>query len=459
MHCTLLRATVWRAKMRLQNMVWAGKPKGLKRPLLWFMRLYEFYRAGQIDREASSGQGWFDLYRQTRKLEKTYLKRPHPSKRTVVFAIHLLSCFSAVESIYRAAALSDWNAILLLMPGRQPGMDKKWAYDNGLIEAMEGYGYPYELAYSDGQWHSILEWQPDVLFFQTPYFRQRHPLYNFKYALAGPRVCYTPYGPWIMDRSLKDYINISIDRPYFDGLWKIYADKMTADILRDEAPQYMPVTVVSGTPKVDFHRMPSQSTAYCWNLPKSEEHKRLIWMPRWGIEEDRSSFPVYYEYFLYLARHNAHLDFVFRPHPLLFRDIVRSGYMSKEKLDTVIQAFESLPNAGIDYDNDYRAGVLSCDFIISDYSSIIYESLPSLKPVIYTRKKNALMAPSIQAGCYCVDSLDDMEKTISLLLNGADPLQKQRAKVVENLAYFTGERLNGEHVFRDIANSFATEGE
>lgn len=423
---------------------------GFKQFLRHWLRRLEFSRAAPMAGETRRGQNWRRLYRQARQLEAAYATRLPQPQKTILFAVHLLSVFSAVESIWLAArAAPGWQAVLLLMPGRQPGMDQRFAYDAGLEAYMQAHGYPYQLAYENGIWHHVLEWQPDVLFYQTPYFHQRHPLYNFRYAAPGPRVCYTPYGPWVMDRSVEDYIKIGIDRPYFDGLWRIYADKLTEDILRDEAPGYLPITVRTGTPKVDFYRMGTCVGSYCWNLPAGAG-KRVIWMPRWGIEAGHSSFPNYYKYFLWLLRRRPDIDFVLRPHPLLLRDLVRSGYMTAAQRDAVMAAFEALPNASIDHTADYRAGLLSCDLLISDYSSVIYEYLPAQKPLIYTRKANTLLDEAIQQGCYCADTLDELMALLEPLLQGEDPLRGQHALAVAQLAYFEGEGLNGERIFDDI---------
>lgn len=421
---------------------------------LRLLRIFEFWHAAPVKGETHKTQSWLKLYRRAVTLEKTYASSPPSSpKKNILFAVHLLSLFSALESVYLAAmANPDWNVTLLVLPGRQPGMDNYFSYDDDLKSYLETRRYVYQMAYHDGSWHHVLEWHPDVIFYQTPYFGQRHPLYNFRYSLAGPKVCYTPYGPWVMDYTLKEYIDVSIDKPYFDGVWHIYADKLTEDILQITAPQYLPITVCTGTPKVDFYRMENAFGSYCWNFPPSPSVKRIIWMPRWGIHAGHSSFPNYYKYFLWLLRRQKNIDFVLRPHPLLFRDLVRSGYMSATQRDDMIKAFEALPNVCIDYGEDYRAGLLSCDFIISDYSSVIYEYLPSGKPLIYTRNPDTLLTPAIQAGCYCADTLDDMISLLDSLQKGEDPQVEQRMQIIENLAYFKGKMLNGEHIFNHIAN-------
>lgn len=447
---TKLRAKKDQLLRKVRDRLYAAKPGALTTVGLQILKCYDYRHAVAMIDDPNSKKGWLSLYWNAMKLERAYARRRTGEKKRILFAVHLLFAFSAIESIYLAVReRPDLEAVLLLIPGRQPGMDHRWFYAEGLKEYMEKKGYPYHLGYENGKWRNVLEWDPDGVFYQTPYYAQRHPVYNPKYARAYPKLMYTPYGPWVMDKSVTEYINAGIDRPYFNQLWRFFADKLTCEMVESAAPEYLPVTVQSGSPKVDFHRAMPERADYCWNLPVDEQHKRIIWMPRWGVEGGRTSFLDFYAYFLDFIGTHPQIDFVMRPHPFLFKDLKRSGTFTITRINQIKASFESFPNACIDYGADYREGLLSCDFIISDFSSIIYEYLPTNKPLIYTRKDNTLVEPRIMNACYVVTALDELRAAISMLLRDEDPLRQKRLAIVEDLSYFPHGFTDNGHCIAD----------
>lgn len=413
---------------------------------------YIFKTAKPMIEDSNSNKHWFSDYIQSLKYEAKYKQHKSSPKTRVVFAVHFLFSFSALETIYYAMMKNNhFDPIILLMPTTQPGIDKQMYYENGLIEEIEKKGMKYHLAYENGRWKNILMFEPDFVFFQTPYYGQRHPMYNANLALSYPKIIYTPYGPWIMDKSVKEYIDCGIDKPYFNNLWRFFADKLTIELLEYAAPEYLNITVESGSPKVDFHAVELVNKNYCWKNMDDQSRKKIIWLPRWGIKDDRTSFLDYYEYFLELIDKNDKIDFVMRPHPFLFKDLVRSGAFKKHQLESMISAFDEADNSAIDYHCDYREGLVSCDFIVADFTSIIYEYLPSGKPIIYTKKDNTLVDKRIMDSCYVVSNLQELQATINMLLSGKDELKEQRLSLIKDLNYFPhAPKTNGEYIAQYI---------
>lgn len=393
------------------------------------------------------------------KQERAYKKHRPGEKLKIVMVTHLLSCFSAYESIFIAFSQREDVAVtLLLVPGRQPGMDKEWKYDPGLVEYVQEKGYPFRLGLENGHWQSILDFDPDGVFYQTPYHAQRPPLYNPEYSKVFPKVMYTPYGPWVMALSVTDYLQEGIRRSFFNVMWRFFADKLSAERLEHAAPEYCPIMVHSGSPKMDFHRLPLAGRNYCWNRPPMPEGKRVIWMPRWGVEERRTLFMELYEYMLELVNTRQDLDFVMRPHPLLFRDLTRSKTFDEQGLAKVVDAFESPENSCIDYHGDYREGLVSCDFVVADFTSILYEFLPTGKPIIYTKSDNTLIDPRIMDACYVVEDLPQLKAAMEQLLAGEDPLAEKRRALVEELEYFPSDApSNGHFIANYVAENLRKE--
>lgn len=415
--------------------------------LLKLIKMYDFRYCVPMADDPESNSHWFAQYWLTEKHErayKKYIQKKTSGAKRILFAVHLPSAFSAIESIYLAAIENDaLDVTLLLLPGRQPGMDNRLSYIEGLIEYMEEKKYPYVLGYENGMWHDPFEFFPDCIMYQTPYFTQRHPAYNFKFSKVCPKIIYTPYGPWVMDRSVKDFIDTGIDKPYFNDLWRFFCDKLTYELLDYASPEYLPISIESGSPKVDFHRLNIISGEYCWK--EGKDRYKIIWMPRWGVMRGRSSFPDYYQYFLDEIIPRKDVSFVMRPHPLLFKDIRRSKYYSPRKIEEIKSAFELPDNTCIDYSEDYREGIVSCDFIVADFSSVMYEFLPTGKPIIYTKKDNTMVDPRIMKACYVVSNLEELRQAMDMLLQGEDPLYIVRKNVIKELNYFPHEATSNGH--------------
>ena len=390
--------------------------------------------------------------------EKAYKKKEARSGPIhILFVVHLISAFSSVESIYRAMLEDErFEPTLLLIPKRQPGMENYYYYEAGLIERIMDSGYEYFLGYEEGKWTSIFSFEPEGVFFQTPYDIQRHPIYHCTERTAFPKIMYTPYGPWVMDKSVDDFIQSGVKPEFFAVAWRVFMDKLSLEMLEYAAPQHKEKCILTGSPKVDFNMQGLTKTSYCWKHPENSEKKRVIWMPRWGIDGGRTSFVDYYQQMIQLFEERQDIDFVFRPHPLLLPDLKRTHFFGEHSVEEGIAPFEG-ENSTIDYDCDYREGLLSCDFLIMDFSSIIYEYLPTGKPVIYTKKDNTLLDRRILEACYTVENWEDLLAVLNTLLSGEDPLKERRLEIVKELNYFPNNIANGENIKNYIAENIREE--
>ncbi|QIB68173.1 glycosyltransferase [Aminipila butyrica] len=396
---------------------------------------------------------WEYLLKRELALQKKYLNHKTKGPIKIVFVIHLLATISAVETIFIAMEKDKkFKPIILIVPGLQPGMESNYYYNDGLIEYIQEKGYNYALGYEKGNWHSIFEFDPDGVFFQTPYESQRHPIYSYSNVKAFPKIMYTPYGPWVMDKSVDDYISCGIDKNFFNTCWKMFADSLTIEIMQYAAPEYLSKCILTGTPKVDYVWKTSGIVdTYCW---KNVKGKKIIWLPRWGIEEDRTSFLDYYRYFLNIIE-TKDINFVMRPHPLLWKDLKQSQVMSEKEIENIINQYDRENSFIDDGCYDYREGLLSCDFIIADFTSVIYEYIPTMKPIVYTPKDNTLINPLIMDVCYVVRNGNEMKSVIDDLLLGKDPMREKRKRLINQLNYFPNGKSNGEDIMEYIKTNIA----
>ena len=93
------------------------------------------------------------------------------------------------------------------------------------------------------------------------------------------------------------------------------------------------------------------------------------------------------DYILELPKKFPNIDFVFRPHPLLFVNMINEGIWTKNDRDLYI---EQLKNVGIEYSlgGDYFVEFVNSDALIHDCSSFMVEYLFLDKPCCFIVKDN-----------------------------------------------------------------------
>ncbi len=419
-----------------------------------FTRTMVFAQALPVEGDLRSIAYSAKLKKHLQKQESYYIQHHVRGRQLrIVFVVWLRSAISSVESIYQAMEKDPrFFPAFLVLPRMQPNMGyTSYCYDKGLADDLAAKGYRVTLGYADGHWTSLQDLDPDAAFYQTPYQVQYPPLYSYFGSRGFPTLCYTPYGPWIMDRSVDAYIKDGLFPPFFRALHFAFMDTLSLEIVGQFAPQYLSKCILTGTPKADYLKTGIDRTDYCWKQPTSGLPK-VLWLPRWGIQEDRTSFLDYRRLFMDLAQ-SGKIELVTRPHPLLWDDLKQTGSLNAQELEQTRKVLGESDHAALDESEDYRAGLLTCDFAVMDYTSILYEFLPTQKPVIYCRKENTLIHSRLMEACYVVHRQEELEATLELLLQGIDPMAEKRKGVIERLNFFPGGTTNGEAIADYLAEN------
>lgn len=169
------------------------------------------------------------------------------------------------------------------------------------------------------------------------------------------------------------------------------------------------------------------------------EIRSILWTPRWCFNKElvRSTFLENRELFLELAIQYNDMEFVFRPHPLMFEEIIKIGKMSREEID---QYKDNLKSNGIKYDSGTMVdeALDNSDLLITDYSSIIINYFLTGKPIIYCESPAELTEEykKIIDCCYVAKSPEDIKKYCNDLLSGNDPLKEKRIKAAQEIGNF-----------------------
>lgn len=123
---------------------------------------------------------------------------------------------------------------------------------------------------------------------------------------------------------------------------------------------------------------------------RERSKKRIIISPHHTITNTAlplSNFLKYKDFILTLPQKFPQVNFVFRPHPLLFINMINEGFWTEKDRDAYII---SLRRVGIEYSagGDYFDLFVNSDALIHDCSSYMVEYLYLDKPCCFVKKDN-----------------------------------------------------------------------
>jgi len=275
-----------------------------------------------------------------------------------------------------------------------------------------------------------------LAFFNNPYSRMAHRYHHVTYFLnKNVLTFYADYG----FVALKYARNI-MGTDFYNLIWKVCLD---SDLDYIDVKKYAPLqgenTVVTGYLKMDRLR----------DVPVYQrDRKRIIISPHHTVlgwkSLDISNFLTYSEFFIELPKKYPQIDFVFRPHPLLFSNLVENYIWTQDEVDNYLARM--LENSNIKYDasGDYFELFANSDGIIHDCGSFIGEYLFTEKPCCYMLKsKKEIKKICSSMGLKCMQQyykafseVDILKFLDDVIINGIDPLKKSREEFSREVLKF-----------------------
>ena len=235
----------------------------------------------------------------------------------------------------------------------------------------------------------------DVVYMANPYDVLVNRVHGIRY-LSGQNVLpiFICYG-FTISKWLINEFHSSLNEAL---LYKNFVETKVSKMEISESQLfYQRNMVVSGYSKMDE----------LFNIPQgSQSRKKILIAPHHTVkglpgELQYSNFLEYSDFILELPDLFPDTDFIFRPHPLLFKNLAMHKIWSQEKID---QFLSQVNDKKIEYskESDYLHLFKECDAIIHDCGSFSVEWLYTGKPC-----------------CYVVDSEDRVRKQFNRLGNVA----------------------------------------
>lgn len=295
---------------------------------------------------------------------------------------------------------------------------------------IEKYGSEYVIDGYDERTGAFIDVadQFDVIYCANPYDTMVNEVHSVNY-LSKKNVLpiYISYG-CLVDKYSYKYVMPRLEMSLF---WKVFADEYYSyqDYKKYELIKGKNVEV-TGYAKMDslvkFQRTLS-------------EKKKIIIAPHHTINMPAlplSNFLQFYNFILELPQLFPNIDFIFRPHPLLFVNLEREGFWTKKEIEDYIK---KITDSGMiySYGGDYLDVFQNSDAIIHDCASFIMEYLFTGKPCCFVAKKeNKNIFSKLGKAClknyYMAYNKQDIIDFINnVVVIGADPLIDKRKKFFE----------------------------
>ncbi len=369
------------------------------------------------------------------------IKKMEHKKITVVFVCHRPSVWESLRSVYEELAEDDSFFVhIVAIPNKKELPDVGFFHEEYESEGAEEFWKKYECIngydYTTREWFDIRSLKPDYVFFQQPYNITRGPLYKSWVVSEYAKICYVAYannfigGGILEETSPKDFMQ---------NVFEYYTqneidDQLVRNVL-DKDGNHFTRTKITGFPRYDNLEQYEGCVSSTWKTASQDNFFRVLWTPRWCVNEGTCSFFEYKDKLVDFFSENRDFEFVFRPHPQAFLNWNRTGEFPEKKARDYLRKYQMSENMSVDQKAEYFKTIFSSDCLISDMSSFIADYFMTGKPVVYCHKKDMFneLSRKMSEGFYWIRSWKELKETLVMLQSGEDPLREKRMELLREL--------------------------
>jgi len=332
-----------------------------------------------------------------------------------------------------------FDPYIIVTPDMQRSQYQKITqYEQTYGELIEKYGVQRVISGFDattGNYYDPGDEYP-IVFFNNPYSRMAYKWHHVTYFLDKDVLTLYPYYGFAAVKYGRNLMKTD----FYNYVWKLCLD---SELNRKDLNKYQPIhgknALVCGYLKMD--RLADVRIV-------ERKRKKIIISPHHTVlgwkSLDISNFMKYFNFFLELPKRYPDIDFVFRPHPLLFSNLRENKIWTEDEINNYLAEIEEIPNIEYDKSGDYFDLFMNSDAMIHDCSSFIGEYLFTEKPCCYmlknTRQINEVLLPmgkECMKQYYKAFNETDIIKFIDeVVVAGKDPLKQQRETFSRNKLKF-----------------------
>lgn len=273
----------------------------------------------------------------------------------------------------------------------------RYNYNKTRCELIDRYGVDRVLdGISEGGNYVDFTGKFDLMTTNNPYEDMAAQYFKITYwAKHGVPSFYTSY--FYMGRCKVSRMNIQMLSS--SCLWRFFADNETVMAMaRDLAVLHGRNFVLSGSPKMD---------GYANIVPAEKSKLRVMVAPHHSIGNvypQNSAFLEYADDLFEIMKEFSNIDFVFRPHPLLWENLQKEQHWGVRKTEAYMAKVMALPNVCFSKGGDYLQEFADSDALIHDCGSFAAEYLFTGKPCAYIYRPSLDITTYSELGQECIRS-------------------------------------------------------
>ena len=346
------------------------------------------------------------------------------NKIRVGFLVQMPSLWDKQVDIYlEAKKRSDVETFLFVVP------EDDWSdyhiendYDNNYFVSQ--YPEAIKIHDSNGEIIDLKKWELDYLFYPRPYdihLPEELRSYNTCiYVLC----CYVPYGFTASDT----FNEGNLYNPFFKFIYFCFMDSPYMKRLFDD---YYIEYVSRGIKRIEYLGYPTLEKYL--KMGDSNSFNRITWTPRWSYDPKLggSNFLEYMISFIELERRHMGKT-VFRPHPLMFEELVKKNMLSEEEVHKFLNILRD-DDVIVDIDSPIDEVLVETDVLISDFSTILGTFFLTGRPIIYCDKGIPLneVYSGMARYMYVANNWEEVEKWYDrVVIQKDDFLKTERLKYI-----------------------------
>ena len=363
------------------------------------------YKKKKVAREVYIPSKYNIYTNYNKKLAEIQEKYINGEKINIAFLVNMTSMFPAEKLMLLMKDDNIYNVKLYVIPDIRFGNKEMYRiYNETFNELTSKYNYVEHSVEFDSEKEEIIEYKniikdADIVCYPSPY-DVSYSLYNPYYAVQENILSiHINYGFF---RSKYDRIIYNMDN--YSNFWKVFLE---TDINYNEYKKYGQCeaknSAVLGYAKMD------RLKKYMDNKQKNTR-KKIIIAPHHSVDGGMnktlslSNFEKYADLFLELPKKYPEIDFIFRPHPVLFTVLKRPNYWGEEKVKKYLDKLTSYENVTYSTEGDYLEVFANSDGIIQDSGSFLVEYFYTGKPCCYMLKsKNDIHDKFNELGIKCLE--------------------------------------------------------
>lgn len=385
----------------------------MKNKIIMFFKIIRGF-LGKIKRKFIRIHKFFVL----RKIKNYPLNKPYK----VGFIVQLFTIWDKQIDIYEEMLKrKDIQVFMFVVPDYDFKNDKILnTYENNKF--IKKYKNAIKTLDNQGKWLDLKQYNLDYIFYPRPYEDYLPKQYRSNIISKYCRCCYIPY-------YLRGTSNYDDTRnPFFDNIYCLFMD---SDYQKKLVESHYPISHKFGVKKIFSLGYPV--LARFLEYPKIEKIKTITWTPRWSMDPivGGSNFLKYCDNFLTLIE-NKKYNYIFRPHPLMFDELIKKGYIDEKfKINFLKKLNEN--NVLFDTNSLIEDIFEKTDLLITDISSIIPQFFITGRPLIYCVGGNFSLNEDysqIMKYSYSANNWKEVLKYIELIEKNEDIYSKNKLEFI-----------------------------